>query len=718
MATRRTSAPAKKAVKQAAENVAKTAKKQSAEKDAWGRLAAYDAKRDFAKTPEPAGAVAPPAGRARFVVQRHRARRLHYDFRLEMDGVLASWAIPKGPSLDPAVKRLGVHVEDHPIEYFDFEGVIPRGEYGGGDVIVWDWGTYEPVKTDNVVKAVADGELHIEMYGEKLRGRFVMIRRGEDRSGKEQWLVFHKRDEAAVKGWDAEQFAKSVRSGRTNDEVARHPDAIWRSDAPAATAGLDFSSTRPDIAALDALDNLGEWAFDGVTLQLTNLDKVLFPGRTKREKPLTKRDLIRYYASIAPVMLPYLESRPLNMHRYPNGVDKPGFWHKEVPSHAPEWLTRWHNDDADKGESEWYIVADRPAALAWLANYGAIELHAWTSQIPEVREPTYALIDIDPGEKTSWHQLLTLARLYRTALEHLHVFGLPKVSGRRGIQIWVPIEPGTTFDDTRAWVEALSVSVGDVVPELVSWKWEKRRRGGLARLDYTQNAINKTLVAPYSVRPAAGAPVSMPIGWDELDDEKLRPDRWTLRDAGARVLDVGDLFHDVLIRRQKLPRSDRASMRPSFSRVLRRRLPLVCVGPQRSSRLLESARWQTLAMAIVGTLVAESLRVGGALDDVVLTTTKISRTDLGDVDAGQPQTWTLIEFEVRDEDADRLAGTLERVLREAGGWYCDFRSDDETFVVFAGRTFRYARGDQLGRAAAVDYGKSVGVPDAQLDWPV
>jgi bifunctional non-homologous end joining protein LigD len=534
MATKRTGAPAKKRSR--------------------GRLAEYDAKRDFAKTPEPAGTLAPDNGiRPRFVVQRHRARRLHYDFRLEMDGVLASWAIPKGPSLDPAVKRLGVHVEDHPIEYFDFEGVIPRGEYGGGDVIVWDWGTYEPVHTDDPVKAVADGELHVEMYGEKLRGRFVMIRRGEDRSGKEQWLVFHKRDDQAVKGWDAERYPQSVRSGRTNDEVAANPDAVWRSDAPAASAGLDFSSTRPDIVALDALGNKGDWEFDGVTLHLTNLDKVLFPGRTKREKPLTKRDLIRWYATIAPVMLPYMQSRPANMHRYPNGVDKPGFWHKEVPSHAPEWITRWRNDEADEGETEWYVVADRPATLAWLANYGAIELHTWTSQISDVHKPSYALIDIDPGDKTSWDEVLTLARLYHTALEHLNVLGSPKVTGQRGIQVWVPIEPGPTFDDTRAWVEALSVSIGEVVPELVSWKWEKRQRGGLARLDYTQNAINKTLVAPYAVRPAAGAPVSMPIRWEELDDPELRPNRWTIRDAGARVLEVGDLFADVLAHRQSLP---------------------------------------------------------------------------------------------------------------------------------------------------------------------
>src|SRR5215467_10895616 len=148
-------------------------------------LATYRSKRDFARTPEPAGATdtahaggATPNEPRRFVVQRHRARRLHYDLRFEIDGVLVSWAVPNGPTLDPAVKRLAVHVEDHPIEYLDFEGVIPRGEYGAGDVIVWDTGTWEPHGTDDPAAAVAAGDLHADVTGHKLRGRLVLIRRG------------------------------------------------------------------------------------------------------------------------------------------------------------------------------------------------------------------------------------------------------------------------------------------------------------------------------------------------------------------------------------------------------------------------------------------------------------------------------------------------------------------------------------------------------------
>jgi bifunctional non-homologous end joining protein LigD len=136
------------------------------------------------------------------------------------------------------------------------------------------------------------------------------------------------------------------------------------------------------------------------------------------------------------------------------------------------------------------------------------------------------------------------------------VFGAPKLTGQRGVQVWVPIEPGPTFTDTRRWVEEISRAIGRTVPKLVSWKWEKRGREGLARLDYTQNAINKTLVAPYSVRPSPGAPVSMPIRWEELDDPELRSDRWTIRDAGARLVEVGDLFTPVLSNHQSLPPVD------------------------------------------------------------------------------------------------------------------------------------------------------------------
>jgi len=521
------------------------------------QLAPYRRKRDFARTPEPSGDAAEiaEADAPRFVVQRHRARGLHYDFRLEIDGVLVSWAVPKGPTLDPGVRRAAFHVEDHPLEYFDFEGVIPHGQYGGGDVIVWDAGTWQSGKEEDPGRAVADGELHVDMRGEKLRGRFVLIRTRTNASGKEEWLLLHKHDEYAVSGWNPEDHPRSVLSGRTNDEVKADPDRMWRSDQPAARASVALkiaAASDEELAQLDELGESGTWEVFGRRMRVTNLDKVLFPARPK-EKPVSKRELLRYTAQIAPAALPYLTRRAMNLHRYPNGAQSKGFWQKQLPEHAPDWLPRWDNPDAGPGDTRTYLVVDEPAALVWAANFGGLEWHPWTSLTDHPGLPTYALIDLDPGEGTDWADLLVLARLHRTAFEHLGVSARPKLSGRRGIQIWVPIATGPDFDETRAWVEKLSKAVGATVPELVSWKWQKSDRAGLARLDYTQNAVNKTLVAPYSPRPAAGAPVSAPIDWDELDDPDLTPDRFTIRTMPERLAQKGDLFRDVLQHTQQLP---------------------------------------------------------------------------------------------------------------------------------------------------------------------
>ncbi|WP_433617528.1 DNA polymerase ligase N-terminal domain-containing protein [Dactylosporangium sp. CA-139114] len=611
----------------------------------------------------------------RFVVQLHRARRLHYDFRLEVGGVLVSWAVPKGPTLDPKVRRAAFKVGDHPMEYVAFEGVIPAGTYGGGDVIVWDTGAWVPYKDPDPGAALDAGELHVELFGEKLRGRFVMVRTRRD-----EWLLLKKRDEHAVAGWEPGEHPLSVLSGRSSDEVKADPEWEWRSELPAERAALRLKAedertrkaedertrkaedertrkaedertrkaehandtehanktdhtnktehanktghtneaehtnkaersnararksadkhattrermgegarasvherggadagapgperehTRADEreraaesaiggleslrneAGLDAIGENGTWEVYGRRLRVTNLGKVLFPGRGD-EEAVTKRELLRYTARIAPTVVPYLAGRALNLHRFPNGSHAPGFWQKALPAHAPQWLTRWR----EPGSGTEYLVADEPAALVWAANYGGLEWHPWTSTVDHPDRPSYALVDLDPGDGTAWEDLLVLARLHRTAFEHLGVEAGAKVTGQRGIQIWVPISRGPGFAETRAWVEGLSRSIGAVVPDLVSWAWEKAERGGRARLDFTQNAVNKTLVAPYSPRPAPGAPVSAPITWDELDDPALRPDAFTIRTIGERLSTHGDLFSPVLHTQQSLP---------------------------------------------------------------------------------------------------------------------------------------------------------------------
>jgi bifunctional non-homologous end joining protein LigD len=198
-------------------------------------LERYRAKRNFAKTPEPAGDVRPAPGR-RFVIQKHAARRLHYDFRLELDGVLKSWAVPKGPSFDPAEKRLAVHVEDHPIEYGDFEGVIPAGQYGGGTVLLWDRGTWEP--EGDPQKGYRSGKLVFRLVGEKLAGGWslVRMRTGEDA---DNWLLIKRDDDAArplAEGDILVERSESVATGRDLKEIAAAGDRVWHSNRPVERA--------------------------------------------------------------------------------------------------------------------------------------------------------------------------------------------------------------------------------------------------------------------------------------------------------------------------------------------------------------------------------------------------------------------------------------------------------------------------------------------------
>jgi bifunctional non-homologous end joining protein LigD len=197
-------------------------------------LEEYKRKRRFEETPEPPPKVATKSGN-RFVVQKHRATRLHYDFRLEMDGVLKSWAVPKGPSLDPADKRLAMQVEDHPVSYFDFEGIIPAGNYGAGTVMVWDVGTWEPQGDAHAM--LAKGDLKFMLRGEKLNGSFVLARMRSRRPGSKgtEWLLIKHRDDAVVPGYNIDQFDYSVLSRRTLDQIAGdHGAKEWKSSRPAA----------------------------------------------------------------------------------------------------------------------------------------------------------------------------------------------------------------------------------------------------------------------------------------------------------------------------------------------------------------------------------------------------------------------------------------------------------------------------------------------------
>jgi bifunctional non-homologous end joining protein LigD len=227
-------------------------------------LEEYKRKRRFEETPEPPPKLEKKIGH-RFVVQKHDATRLHYDFRLEMDGVLKSWAVPKGPSLDPGDKRLAMQVEDHPVSYFDFEGIIPEGNYGAGTVMVWDVGTwqalspvpvngkYVPGTEAEAAAMLAKGDLKFRLDGKKLKGDFALIKMRGRRPGSKgnEWLLIKKHDDAAVEGYDVDEFDESVLSKRSLSEIAGDQgSAEWKS-RPAGRGKLKAAWLADAVAKLD-----------------------------------------------------------------------------------------------------------------------------------------------------------------------------------------------------------------------------------------------------------------------------------------------------------------------------------------------------------------------------------------------------------------------------------------------------------------------------------
>jgi bifunctional non-homologous end joining protein LigD len=215
---------------------ARSAKSAKAPDGAETKLAEYRKKRDFSRTDEPAGGRVRASQKLAFVVQKHAASHLHYDLRLELDGVMKSWAVPKGPSLDPSVKRLAMQVEDHPIEYNSFEGTIPKGEYGGGSVMLWDRGTYSyggtnPDPLEGLRGGYAKGDFKFVLNGKRLKGSWVLVRTRGGAPGKPQWLLIKHKDEYAQPGSDVTaEYLTSVATGRTMEEIAGGKSRVWHSN--------------------------------------------------------------------------------------------------------------------------------------------------------------------------------------------------------------------------------------------------------------------------------------------------------------------------------------------------------------------------------------------------------------------------------------------------------------------------------------------------------
>jgi bifunctional non-homologous end joining protein LigD len=509
-------------------------------------LETYHKKRDFSRTPEPKGKIS-KANKHRFVVQEHHASKLHFDFRLEMGGVLKSWSVPKGPSLDPEDKRFAVATEDHPVEYLKFEGQIPEGNYGAGRHMIWDTGTYDLASGDDPLKQLEKGRLSFRLHGRKLQGEFNLIRMG---NREDQWLLIKGRDRAASPGWKLKLRLEDDEQGRNWE---RERDARGRK--PGAKKGVKkYSTKKKDGKVVPASRAFKSKELSGdidvkvgrETVSLTNLGKVYWP-----DDGYTKGDLVRYYYEVSKYILPYLKDRPLIMKRYPNGIDAP-FFHQHDVNEAPDYV-RTVSIDVEEGHAVDYIVGDNLATLLYMANLGAIERHPWHSRIRDLDHPDWFVFDLDPGKGIEFSTICQLALSVKEVLKRASLESYAKTSGSRGIHVYVPIKPIYSYEEVADFAERIATRVAEENPQIATVERSlKKRKKGQIYVDHMQNARGKSVVAPYSVRPRAGATVSAPLSWDEVKRQKITTRDFNIETMRRRLSRRGDLFKPVLSRKQSL----------------------------------------------------------------------------------------------------------------------------------------------------------------------
>ena len=500
-----------------------------------------------------------------FCVQKHLASHLHYDFRLEHDGVLLSWAVPKGPSLNPADKRMAVHVEDHPVAYGDFEGVIPSG-YGAGIVMLWDQGTWTPEPGyEDVEAAMRRGELKFRVEGVKLKGSWVLVRTRRP-AAREQWLLIKHRDQwsgeidvasaapDSIKSFggfeqilaandtpaewktapparggeagglikDAIALAAAIRSGDTPKSTLTRK-SVWKSHR-AKTAKGPIASPEPEQAKRQqtggpssrrpsrSTPSMGEKP------KLTNQEKVLYP-----KTGFTKGDLVQYYRTIAPLILPHLRGRAISLKRYPDGVDGEFFFEKRCNMHRPDWVeTVRVTTNSGKTIDYCHITDER--TLMWTANLAAIELHTPLALAEKPDTPTAMVFDLDPGAPATIKDCAALALRFKALLDEMKLRSVIKTSGGKGLHVLVPLDHSSlTFAQTKAFARAVAQTMERDDPKRVISDMSRAAREGKVFIDWSQNDREKTTACVLSVRARPEPTISWPLDWSELSPRRTVP---------------------------------------------------------------------------------------------------------------------------------------------------------------------------------------------------
>jgi bifunctional non-homologous end joining protein LigD len=491
------------------------------------RLKAYRTKRDFTRTAEPAGRLRQSGKKLSYFIQKHAARRLHYDFRLEWNGALMSWAVPKGPSENPGDKRLAVHVEDHPIEYGTFEGTIPKGEYGGGTVLLWDRGSWEP--HGDVDEGLEKGKLGFTLHGERLKGNWALVRlRGRDKKdrGRDNWLLIKEKDSVAKFGGKraVEHAMTSVKSGRGMEEIA----GVMKTGR----------SGRSDKAHDDPDE------IEGV--RVTHPDRALYS-----DEGVTKRDLAEYYLKVADLMLPYIVDRPLALVRCPRGSEQKCFYQKHASPGWPDLFKKVRI--REKSGTDDYLYIEDTAGLVAAAQMDILELHIWGAHVDKIEKPDRLVFDFDPAEDVAFDRVKEGARELRDRLQKLGLESFPMATGGKGIHVVVPLSRGHSWDEHRAFAEAMARLMAEDSPARYVANMSKAKRRGKIFIDFLRNQRGATAIAPYSTRARKGAYVATPLSWNALARlENAHPA--SVKDA-ARLARAGDPWKSYAKLRQTLPPS-------------------------------------------------------------------------------------------------------------------------------------------------------------------
>lgn len=542
-----------KAEKKSAQATAKSNQGLKEDKDV--ALETYWKKRDFRKTKEPKGRVERQEGKAKFVIHEHHASILHFDLRLEIGGVLKSWSVPKGPTLDPSIKRLAVEVEDHPLAYASFNGTIPEGQYGAGRSLIYDEGTvtfHEP----DPLKAWEDGRLGFTLSGKKLRGDFALVRMRRGK-GKPQWLLMKKTDAQAQEGWQLELV-------ESDERFSPKPSSKGRKQASSRNGSAKTSATdkpvkrkvtdeKPDklmsvneFLKLDKLEG-DIWLNIGRTpVEVTNLEKLYWP----KEK-ISKGELIRYYLEIGKVIMPYLKDRPCVLKRYPNGLADDGFFQHDVKS-APA-LLKTELLTNEVGRKLNYAVYTNLASLIYIVNLGTIGQHPWLSRVGSLETPDFIAFDLDP-KGAPFGNVLKVALVMKKVLDEIGIQSFTKTSGSAGIHIIVPVSKGYSFEEAMEWAKGVAEEVSRRAPKIATVERSiSERKKDQVYVDYQQNARGKTIAAPYTVRPKPKATVSAPVSWKEVAAGFKLTD-FTLQTMPERINKIGDLWADMNKAKQRLPK--------------------------------------------------------------------------------------------------------------------------------------------------------------------